>query len=490
LVEARGALASAQDQPDAGATRAWHGHWTALSDLEGIRHRVELRIEPGHATLSLPELGLIAVPLVDLTVEDGRLSATASLLGRLVLTPRDQYLEGVLERADGPVPLTFSKDGPEVRPFTIARLGPRGRRVEAPAPAAPAQLGDGWAVGSLADAGIDASPVRDLLAAVCTERYPAVDAVVLVVAGRLVLDEYFHGKGPDDLHTFQSCTKSVTALLFGAVVDRGLVDLDEPVWRYVADRRGHRWVDQRYDVTVRQVLAMSVGLRWEEQVAYTDPTNDNTRMNASGDWLGYVLDRGLRPGFPRLEPGLRVPGRFEYQSGLTILLGAVVRSVTGRDVDDLTRDWIFAPLGIERFVWLRSRDGTVHTGGGLFLRPRDAAKLGQLVLRRGEWDGHEVVSSQWIDAMTSVQSRDDVTDYGFQWFLPRLVAGDHEVPAAAMGGYGGQFVHVVPALDVVAVSNATDYLGDGSYRRILEEHLLPAVVAGRRGRRTGAQEGA
>ena len=286
--------------------------------------------------------------------------------------------------------------------------------------------------------------------------YPYVDAVVATRQGETIRDDYFCGTTADDLHTQQSCTKSVTALVFGTAVDRGEIELDAPVWKYLTNRPDSRWVREKYDATVHHLLCMSVGLEWNEEVHYTDPRNDNTRMNASGDWVGYVVDRPLQSNFPS--------GRFEYQSGLSILVGAVLQVATGKVVDELARERLFGPLGIDHFQWTKDGDGNPHTGGGLILRPRDMVKLGQLVLDGGQG----IVSKEWVDLATSRQSHHAQSDtwYGYKWFLGNLPVGDRTYEVVAAGGYGGQSLMVIRELDLVIQSNAHDWFGDGALGKI------------------------
>src|SRR6185312_9902054 len=108
-------------------------------------------------------------------------------------------------------------------------------------------------------------------------------------------------------------------------------------------------------------------------------------------------------------------------------------------------------------------DGTRHTGGGLFLRPRDMLKLGQLVLAGGAWKGSQIVSSDWITRSTSPQTTATDEAHGYQWFLPKLLVGDRTLSLITAAGYGGQFMHVIPELDAVVITNAHDFYGDGSY---------------------------
>jgi CubicO group peptidase (beta-lactamase class C family) len=294
--------------------------------------------------------------------------------------------------------------------------------------------------------------------AVLSGELPWVDGLVVRRAGDVLIDRSY-GRHPESLRSVQSATKSITSLLFGSLVASGQIDLQAPAADYLQARTGTRWIDERYDITVHDVLSMSAGLRWNEQAtSYVDPDNDAVRMNAATDWIGYVLDR---------PPAERAAGEFEYQSGLSLLMGEILASVTSRPVPDLAREQLFAPMGIERFHWMAHADGTAHTGGGLWLTPSDFAKLGQLVLDDGAWNGEQLVPASWVKASTAAQSSPSgeppfsphVVAYGYQWWLLRTPVRDGTIESISALGHGGQILHVLPADRTVVAMTGHDWLG-------------------------------
>ncbi len=301
--------------------------------------------------------------------------------------------------------------------------------------------------------------------------------MVIAKGGQLVLDEYFYGFTPDRPHSIQSITKSVTSLLVGIAHDQGAIEsLDQRVASFFPEYAAKRWVDEDYPINLRHALTMSAAIDWNERVPYSNPENSNTAMNATGDWIGYVLDR------PRAgEPG----GSASYTSGLSILLGGVIRNATGQYVDELADETLFRQLDVAGYHWLGAPDGTRHTGGGLHITARNLAKMGQLVLNRGTWHGEQVVSAEWIDESTRCHlplagAEDDATvGYGYQWWHSNFTGPDETpVPHIAGYGYGGQYLLILPTLDAVVVFNAGEY-GDTAVfnpNRAMEEYLLPAMM--------------
>jgi CubicO group peptidase (beta-lactamase class C family) len=197
-------------------------------------------------------------------------------------------------------------------------------------------------------------------------------------------------------------------------------------------------------------------------------------MNRSPDSCRYVL------GLPVTAP----PGQeFFYNTGALALVSAIIRKATGRPLDEFAREVLFEPLGITAVEWKR-RKGDTDAGGGLRLRPRDMAKIGQLVLGGGRWNGRQIVSKAWIDAsMTPRFEASSAYFYGYLWWLGRSLHSGREVHWAGALGRGGQSIRIVPELDLVVVVTAGYYqdysphafqVQSGVFRDVLRGILPPA----------------
>jgi len=191
------------------------------------------------------------------------------------------------------------------------------------------------------------------------------------------------------------------------------------------------------------VLTMTTGIRWdEESTEYTDPANNCAVMEGKDDWVRYVLE----------QPMAGEPGRvFVYNSGATMLFSELIRKTTGKEADAYAKQHLFTPLGID-FFWKRTPKGLADTEGGLYLAPRDLAKIGYLYLKDGVWDGKRILPEGWVAASTraSTHTEDGAFGYGYQWWvMAGKGPGSHD--AYAGWGYGGQLLIVVPDLDLIAV---------------------------------------
>jgi CubicO group peptidase (beta-lactamase class C family) len=279
-------------------------------------------------------------------------------------------------------------------------------------------------------------------------------------------------RGP--LHTMQSVSKSVTSMLIGIAIGRGeIAGVDTPVMpffdAYPSDDRDPRW----QEITLRDFLTMTSGIEWDESsVPYTDPANSCASMEASDDWIRYVLDQPMRE-----SPG----ERFEYNSGVTMLLAHILVKATGRQVDDYAREHLFRPLGIDNFYWKKTPTGLNDAEGGLYLEPADLARLGFLVAKDGVWNERRILPAGWV--AQSMQPATQVPDwegrYGFQWWL---LPYDGELARYAYAGlgYGGQLLLIVPEYALIAVFTGWNIYdvpsldGEFALQRVLE-----AVRSGR-----------
>jgi CubicO group peptidase (beta-lactamase class C family) len=252
----------------------------------------------------------------------------------------------------------------------------------------------------------------------------------------------------DTPHDMKSVSKSVASLVLGIAIDRGLIgSINEPIFSFFPELSDLR-SPEKDRIQLLHVLTMSMGLKWVEATPDTEDDNDEARMHRAPDPCRYVL--GLAATAPAGQ-------EFFYNTGALTLLSAIIRKATGRTLDEFARATLFEPLGITGVEWSRVK-GDTDAGGGLRLRPRDMAKIGQLVLAGGRWNDRQVVSKAWIDA--SMTPRMDATSlffYGYLWWLGRSLLNGREVHWAGALGRGGQSIRIVPELDLVVVVTAGYY---------------------------------
>jgi len=349
---------------------------------------------------------------------------------------------------------------------------------------APAAMADGWTIARPEDAGIDPGKLCELDKFL--EQWPQrnIHAVVVARRGRLVMERYYSGAderwgdkigviqfAPDVRHDVRSVTKSATSLLVGIALAEGkFPDLDSAVFESFPELADLR-TPEKAGITFRHLLTMSSGLAWDENRPFTDPLNSEIGMLMAFDPFRYILAQLLQA-----PPG----SLYNYSGGGTSLLGETLVRRTGRSLRDYARDKLFGPLDIADVDW----DGVGLSGklgahGTLRLRPRDMAKLGQLLLVDGQWNGRRVLPVGWAAESTKPRLLGDgLFFYGYQWWLGQSLVDGREVTYTAAVGLGGQRVYVVPEFDLVVAINAGHYSGPLQTiipSAILNRLVLPAV---------------
>ena len=352
----------------------------------------------------------------------------------------------------------------------------------------PATLDDGWATASPESVGLDGARLCGI-AARLKEMEADVHSVVIVRHGKLVFEQYFPGYdepwGQDGgrhefdattKHDMRSASKSVVSLLVGIAIDRKLIaGADEPVVKFFpeyADVKSAGW-DQ---ITLRHLLTMSSGMQWDENRGWNDPKNDEPHLGNEADPIRYVLSK------PVANPPDTL---WVYNGGGTDLLGNILERVSGKPLEAFAREVLFQPLGITDVEWKNyPKNGKVAPAAGLRMRPRDAAKIGQLVLNRGAWNGKQIVSAGLDRAIGQAALSGHRLFRRIVLLRPAMVAGTLDLVAtrevkwiAAMGS-GGQRIFIVPDRDLVVmttsglISGARQ--GDGALD-MLTNFILPSV---------------
>jgi len=345
----------------------------------------------------------------------------------------------------------------------VALLGIASRSLPTPVSvnAQPLDVETGpWPTTTPEDADMDAS-LPDTLDAMIAE-YPAVTGIVVIRDGAIVSEHYQGRFGQDDTLDIRTVNKSVSGTLTGSAIQRGeLSSLDATIGELIPDRVPAGADPSVAEITVRSLLTMTSGLRGDYRTDYET-------LEASDDPVVTTLS----------EPIVAAQGDvYVYNSGGSHLLGLMLAAVTGQKVEDYADEVLFGPLGIERGSWRTYPQGDAIGGYGLRLTPRDMGRLGQLYLNGGTWNGQRLLPETYLDEATAYQSAGDETGgtpYGYQWWVTDASGYD----AFFALGYGGQYIYVVPALDlicVVAVGYEDDLIELRSPRSIIETVIVPSA---------------
>jgi CubicO group peptidase (beta-lactamase class C family) len=290
---------------------------------------------------------------------------------------------------------------------------------------------------------------------------------MVVRHGKIVHEKYYHSNNQNSPVVVYSITKSVVSALIGIAlrehyltgVDQKLCDIFPEYFTSVTDPR-------KKELTLKHLLTMTGGLE------IADATFENWQQ--SRDWCEYVINRPL----------LNNPGeKFDYNSGLTHVLSGVLTRTTGMPTKAFADKFLFDPLGITGYTWYKDSNGFYLGGWGLRITPRDMAKLGYLYLMNGMYNGQQVVPREWVQESVSPHSCPEKTDaYGYCWWLDKLKdrIHDKEYNSFLALGYGGQFIWVVPELDIVTVITVKEESPEDTPEydavwHLINNYVLPSV---------------
>lgn len=385
----------------------------------------------------------------------------------------------------GSAPLTFRRMGDDEVPASpdLPLVPPRaagGRMYDGGAPPAG---DDSWETGAPSELGFDTTIVRAMVEAISEGDFPRTHSVLVARRGTLTVEEYFHGYDHDTWHDLRSASKTLTSTLIGLAIRDELIPGPEAraLTFFPRYHRYAAWDPRKSDITIQHLLTMSSGLDAND----SDPNSAASEaayqsQRAQPDWIKLALD----------APMIADPGsRFIYGGANPLILGGILAASVNEPVEWFAHRTLFGPLGIERYRFSLDPTGVPYMGGGLHLRPRDMLKWGQLYLDGGVWNGDRILPERWIAESWGRYGQLEPMDrnghqYGYMWWHHKYEIDGRVIETVEARGNGGQYLFVVPTLDLVAVITAGNYRGGLSMTRqpeeILRRYVLPAALAAQR----------
>ena len=287
------------------------------------------------------------------------------------------------------------------------------------------------------------------------------DAFVVLRRGRIAAEWYGNGMSGTSPHIVFSVSKSICGTLGGILADRGLLDPDDRVIEYTPELASSVYAG----CTIRHLLDMAVGIAFNED--YEDPKGDVVRYRRAAGWDPLPAGEAptdLRSFLALQKPdGARHGELFHYVSTNTDVLGWVYERACDQPYADILSEYLWAPLGAERdaYITVDARDA-MRAAGGICVAPRDLARFGEMIRRRGVAHGRQVVPGAWIDDINErgdpdVWARSEMADvfpqasYRSQWYR---IDRDHGVLVAF--GIHGQFIYIHPGAELVIIRMASE----------------------------------
>lgn len=320
---------------------------------------------------------------------------------------------------------------------------------------------EGWKTASPESQGMESNLLLKMLDTIW-EKDIAIDSVLIVRNGYLVLDAYGYPFGAENRRHIHSCSKSITSAMVGIAIDKGYIqDVSQPVLDFFPKRHAKNLDTGKKAVTLENLLTMTSGLKCRDSYLYN--WSGLSEMSRTSDWIQFMLDLPME----------KVPGAyFEYCNGASYLVSVILQKQTGMDAFSFAEKNLFAPLGISDVHWTSNSRGITIGFNGLHMRPHDMAKIGFLYLNNGLWDGKRIITSQWIQASTRkhIATHSDYgPGYGYQWWIV-----DPGIYTAI--GYKGQYIMVVPEKNMLVVFTGSLSREDISIPfGLLASYIIPTV---------------
>ncbi len=321
----------------------------------------------------------------------------------------------------------------------------------------PEQLNDGWEISTPEAEGFDRSKIDRVYEKLFSEDlYPTAHGVLIVRNGKLVAEGYCRDRNDRDYyHHLQSATKSVTSILMGVAIDKGMIDsVNIPIYDFIPEYFDND--TRKRAITLYHALTMQTGLEFDND------ENTEELFNGRGSSLEFVLGRNLN-----FTPGTS----FYYHDGNPQLISGVIQKVSGMTEEEFAVLSLFQPLGIDHYQWEKHADGRTFGAFGLWLRPRDMAKIGKLMVQNGMWNGEQIISAEWIAESTKLHVPRE--KYGYYWWIVE------ENRTFNAEGHGEQIIHVAQGKNVVIVLTADPYSSDAAlspgYRNLIDD-IMDAII--------------
>jgi CubicO group peptidase (beta-lactamase class C family) len=315
---------------------------------------------------------------------------------------------------------------------------------------------DGWKTAPLEDVGIAPEPITDFIQSIINSRTDSVGSmyihsILIARHGKLVLEEYFHGYHREMPHETRSAGKSMASTLTGIMIQEGALEsASSPLYEIMYGGEFPADIGPyKRKITVEHLMTMSAGFDCDD-TDFASPGNEDRIQSQTEepDWHKYSLNLPMVG-----EPG----ERSVYCSANSNLLGAVISKVSGKWLPEYFHDHYAKPMQTRFYHINLMPNGEAYMGGGIRLTPRDFLKMGQLLLNGGTWNGKRLLTEDFVQRGTSPLYDSRGIQYGYTWWVMTFPYKGRTVSAFYAGGNGGQYVFVIPELDLAVTFTGGNY---------------------------------
>lgn len=322
-----------------------------------------------------------------------------------------------------------------------------------------------WKESGPEEQGMDSALLREANAHIEKE-LPNLYSLLVVRHGYIVFERYYHGSNKDTPQQIASATKAILSALVGiAIREHHLRSVEQRLPEFFPEFFAKETDPRKKEISLRHLLTMTSGLSLDFRTTVKG-------MEQSSDWVGFVLGRPMA-----FEPGQQ----FVY-GGATHLLSVILSRAARMNTREFAERKLFQPLGIVAGEWPTDPQGFSDGTHGLHLTARDMAQFGYLFLNGGVWERKQIVPAEWVSESTKKRNEGGFPEnagYGYMWWISQETG----YTAYFAAGYGGQYIYVIPDLDMVVVMIGASNIPVPAlrdHRHLIREFIAPAARLGKR----------
>ena len=314
---------------------------------------------------------------------------------------------------------------------------------------------------------VDISDLEAITNSIQSGKYGDMHSILIIKDGYLVLEEYFNGSNANHVHMMASATKSVTSVIIGIAVDRGLIHEDQKIVEIYKNYSIKNLSEEKREITIKDLLTMRHGLSWKQGPPFNWDWRD---MIEHDDFVQFVLDKPMRR---------RPDNVWNYSNGASVLLGGIIGETTEYSFMEFADKNLFSPIGItSSYLPMQDKKGHPESGGSLKMTTRDMARFGLLVLNNGSWGRKQIISTSYLQRSFKAYSGNLPwgKEYGYHWWLKPVTIHGNRSTAIQASGWGGQQIWILPKLNAVVVFTAMGVQRAYSYIGHLIDLLTTKII--------------
>ncbi len=335
------------------------------------------------------------------------------------------------------------------------------------------QPNSGW---KISNAHFNSKKIEGLNRKIAEGRFEDINGIVVIKDGELLLEEYFNGATRNDLHDVRSVGKSFASTIVGLAIQEKLISSENALLKDFYDLKSYKNYSPKKDsVTLKSLMTMSSGFLandWDDESPGTED-----KMQATNNWLKFALDLPMHKN--------KIIGKdFTYFTGGVHMVGDILHKTVPGGLDSYAKKKLFDPLGITKHKWFYSPQNTAYAGGGIRLRAIDFAKYGQLYKNKGQWNGKQILTEEWVEKSLAKQvsqayiGAEDLY-YGYFFWNKTYVVDHKEYEVSFATGNGGNKIFIFKDIPFVIVITASAYNKPGTGRnadKMMVDYILPAIL--------------